>query len=304
MKIIGIAATLPSRIVSNEEVLDLIQHHSKDSFDGDLPKTLKIINKVFKKSGMESRHWLAPGERPMEMLQEAFERALSDANIKKEDIDLLIYTGVGRGFIEPANSCFIANALGLKCRNFDVLEACMGWVASMDIVNDKMKAGAARNAVVVNMEFNMIEGSHIYPKNFSLKSATELPYKFPSYMVGDALTVTILSNEDPNNFKFTFVSRPDLCNLCTIPLPCWESFCNLEKPFSLTNQIYNFNSYGYELHEEGRKEIINVLNKHEMKSMDIKYIYTHTSSPTRWEQYGQVVNITDKFYLVAHKTGN
>lgn len=251
MRIAGIAATLPSRVVSNEDVLELIEHHSRNSFMGDLPKTLRAIDRLLERSGFASRRWLAKGEHPIELMKTTFDRALQQADMDKNEIDLLIYTGVARGFVEPANSCFVAKSLGLKCRNFDVLDACMGWVSSMDIVNDKMKAGRSKKAAIVNMEFNLIEGGPIFPRNFILKSSEELSYKLPSFSIGEAVAVTLLSDEDPCNFKFSFINRPDLSDLCTVSLPGWESFCESSKKIALTGGQYQFNSDGTSLHEQG-----------------------------------------------------
>lgn len=304
MRIAGIAATLPSRVVSNDDVLELIEHHSRRSFTGDLPKTLRAIRRLLEKSGFESRHWLAEGEHPIELMKATFNRALQQAGMDKHEIDLLIYTGVARGFIEPANSCFVANSLGLKCRNFDVLDACMGWVSSMDIVNDKMKAGAIRKAAIVNMEFNLVEGGHIFPKNFVLNAPEELAYKFPSFTVGEATTVTLLSSEDPDNFRFSFISRPDLGDLCTISLPGWESFCEPSQTMYPTGGMYQFNSQGGALHEAAAIEAVNVFNQRPKKRTAIDLALPHTSSPKQWAEYGETVGIAGKIFQISHKTGN
>lgn len=304
MKIIGIAAAFPSRNVTNQHVLDLIEQHSKEGFNGNLPKTLKVIDQLLKKTGIESRCWLGEEEQPMSLLETAFAQALAQANLAKEEIDLLIYTGVGRGFIEPANSCFVAKALDLKCRNFDVLDACMGWVSSMDLINDKMKAGTVRHAVVVNLEFNVVEGSHIFPKNFTLQSSAELAYKFPSFTVGEAATVTILSNEDPENFQFSFVNRPDLSDLCTISLPGWQHYCHPSAMMMPTGGNYQFNSHGGELHETAAIEAVNVFNQHGVAVDLIDAVFTHTSSPKQWAHYGELVGLADKIYPIAHNRGN
>ena len=306
MKIIGIAATLPSKLVTNQQVLDLVEHHSKDNFEGDLPKTLKMINKLFEKSGVESRYWLGSGEQPMALMEAAFNRALARANISKDDIDLLVYPNVSRGFTEPACSTFVAKALGLTCRNFDVVDACMGWVSSMDIINDKMRAGTIRYAVIVNMEFLTIEDGPIFPKNFALKSAAELEYKFPSFTMGEAVAVTILSNEAPNNFNFSFVSRPDLSHLCTVSLPGWKSFCNTSdiETIAPTGGMYQFNSHGGKLHDTAEEEAVNVFNLQKLGRNDVHCIFTHTSSPKQWAHYGRLVGMEDKIHSIAPRTGN
>ena len=304
MRIAGIAATLPSRVVSNEDVLELIEHYSRNAFTGDLPKTLRTIGRLLERSGFASRHWLAEGEHPIELMKATFDRALQQADMDKGEIDLLIYTGVARGFIEPANSCFVAHSLGLKCRNFDVLDACMGWVTSMDIVNDKMKAGAIKKAAIVNMEFNLVEGGHIFPKNFMLNDSEELAYKFPSFTVGEATTVTLLSHEDPDNFNFSFISRPDLSDLCTISLPGWESFCAPTQAMTPTGGLYQFNSHGGELHEAAAIEAVNAFNLRESTRNHIDLAFTHTSSPKQWAQYGSMVGIGEKIHTISHETGN
>lgn len=298
------AATLPSRVVSNEDVLELIEHHSRNTFTGDLPKTLRTIGRLLERSGFKSRRWLAEGEHPIELMKATFDRALQQAGMDREEIDLLIYTGVARGFVEPANSCFVAHSLGLKCRNFDVLDACMGWVTSMDIVNDKMKAGAIKKAAIVNMEFNLIGGGPIFPKNFALKSAEELSYKLPSFSIGEAVTVTLLDNENSGNFKFSFISRPDLSDLCTVSLPGWESFCESSEKIALTGGQYQFNSDGTSLHEQGSLEIMNIFNDAGLLTTDMDWVFTHTSSPKQWARCGDAAGVAKKIFHTSHETGN
>ncbi len=304
MKILGIEALLPSRVMDNEAVVDLIRHHSHDYFSGDLEKTLQIIGRLLHKSGMHRRRWLAPGEKPMEFLHQAFASALKQANLRLSDIDLLIYTGVARGFVEPANSCFVAQSLGLRCRNFDVLDACMGWVSSMDIVNAKMRAGESQYAAVVNMEFNLVPGGHIFPKNFVLHHQDELAYKFPSYTIGEALTVTILGNDSPDNFSFHFSHRPDLSDLCTISLPAWEYFCEPSLNIEPTGGAYQFSSFGKELHDTAMKEAVDLFRHNCIETSDIKHVFTHTSSPRGWKHYAELMDIHQQLYPIAQDTGN
>ncbi|TDB47763.1 3-oxoacyl-[acyl-carrier-protein] synthase III C-terminal domain-containing protein [Photorhabdus khanii] len=306
MKIAGIAGSLPSRFVTNKEVIDLVEYYSKESFQGDLSKTLKMIGRLFDKCGIESRYWLANGEKPMELMEDAFYRALAQANINKEDIDLLIYPSVTRGFTEPANSTFISKALGLSCRNFDVIDACNGWVAAMDIINSKMKAGEIRYAAIVNMEFGMSQNGPIFPRSYSMHSSSELAYKFPSFTIGEATTVTIISNESPDNFKLTYISRPDLSDLSTISLPDWQQFCNdadIERIAPMGGK-YQFSSYSAPLHDIGIKEAVNVFNQHTVSKDDIDHVFIHTGSPKMWAHGGQLVGVADKIHHIGQRVGN
>jgi 3-oxoacyl-[acyl-carrier-protein] synthase III len=309
MRIIGIAGVLPSRRVTNQEITELVGQYSKNDFEGDLPGTLKLIGKLLQKSGIESRHWLAPGERPMDLMRDAFEKALAQAGIQKKDIDLLIYASVSRGFIEPANSTFVAHALGLDCTNYDVINACMGWVSSMDMVNDKMKAGAIRHAVIVNMEFGQLDSPVFSENAYALKSPSELAYRFPALTLGSVATVTILGNESPDNFKFSFKNLPALGKLCTVSLPGWEYFCNEADVAYIapTGGKFQFNSHGQELHD-AMVEVPRIYETHAQRhgiaKSDIHRVFTHTSSPKRWRESCQAIGIADKLHAIGHQTGN
>lgn len=46
MRIAGLAGNLPARRVGNEEVLDLIAHHSQAGFDGDLTSAGMVFSAV------------------------------------------------------------------------------------------------------------------------------------------------------------------------------------------------------------------------------------------------------------------
>lgn len=50
MKIVGLSGILPSRCVSNQDVINLVEEHSRNTFQEDLPKTLKTIGKLLEKA--------------------------------------------------------------------------------------------------------------------------------------------------------------------------------------------------------------------------------------------------------------
>lgn len=306
MRISGLSGNLASRSVGNDEVLDLIAHHSRPQFDGDLTKTLRMVGRLFEKSGIETRRWPAPDEHPLALVEDAFVRALDQAGLARDDIDLLVYASVVRGFTEPANSTFVAKALGLSCRNFDVVDACMGWVSAAQMVDGLMRAGAVRHAAVVNVEIPMVEDGPVYPKNFRLGSAAELAYKYPSFTLGNAVTVTVFSDEDRDNFRFAYVNRPDLSELCTIALPGWRAFCTEGDIARIapTGGRYQFSSYGGELHEAAGRELVNVLDRSAVPRERLDHVFPHTSSPRQWDHFAQAGGVGDKLRRVGHWTGN
>lgn len=306
MEIIGIKGILPSEKVSNQQILEIVEDRSKKEFKGDLPRTLTIIEKLLNNNGTEFRHWLTEDESPMTLIKTAFAAALKQSNIDKQDIDLLIYSSINRGFIEPANSNFITKALGLTCRNYDIVDACMGWVTSMDLINDKMKAGTIRYAVIINMELGARTEGGPFARNFTLRSAAELNHKVATFTLGEAFTATLLSCHSPDNFKFRFNSRPDLSYLCRINLPGWRFFCDEPDVAHIESaeESYLFTSYGERMHKEGIKETTRMLSTFFSDSNNVDCIFTHTSSPKTNELILRPFGVAEKNHRVGHKTGN
>lgn len=306
MKIIGIAQSTPSRLVTNQDVLDLVQHHSKEHFTGDLPQALRIIDKLFHKSGIETRQWLGKDQHPMVLMETAFDRALAQAGIHKKDVDLLIYASVSRGYTEPANSTFVAKALGLNCRNFDIVDACMGWVTAMEVINSKIKAGEIEHAVIINMEAIASKKGAVFPKNFTLNSVSELEFKFPSLTLGDAVTVTVLGKDAPDNFNFRFANHPELSDLCTIALPGWEAYCSSSdiERIGAQTETFQFVSFGGVMHEKGSQILVEMVHQSQLQPSDISHVFTHTSSPKSWGEVARAVGLEEKVRAIGHKTGN
>ncbi|GAB2509167.1 beta-ketoacyl-[acyl-carrier-protein] synthase family protein [Nocardia heshunensis] len=156
MRIRSAVAGLPSRTVSNADITTLIAEHSVAGFDGDLDDALRKVEYYLKYAGSDTRQWLDAGERPIDLLRTAANRALEQAELRREDIDLLIYTGIGRGFIEPGGAYHSAAAIGLpNAHCFDILDACMSWTRAVQVSESLFRTGQFRNALIVNAEFNL-----------------------------------------------------------------------------------------------------------------------------------------------------
>lgn len=304
MKIESVALSLPSWEVANEEVIDLIRHHSKPVFQGNLEKALRKIDIILKKTGAEKRFWLnrQKNEKPIDFIVESVESALKKANLEKDDIDLLIYVGVGRGFIEPGNSYLVAQALGMKkVRCFDLIDACMSWSATMQIIDSLFKTGQYKSAMIVNGEFT-VQGGPLF-KNYTLKNEEQIEYTFPSFTVGEAATCTILMPNDPNNFQYKFQSRADLADLCVIPIGDFDIFCHATEKTG-KNGTSRFTSYGFDLHQNAELEAVKLFKTLSIERSEIDIVFTHASSKTEWSKYGDLAGIGDKIYHIYHKTGN
>lgn len=304
MKIDSISVRFPSRVVSLAETLEMIEFYSRQSFRGDAKRLIKIINKILVYSGAEKRRWLSSNEKAIDLIQDAVLEVLNKSNTKITDIDLLIYTGIGRGFIEPGGSYVLAKNLGMKSVEcFDVLDACMSWTRAMHIAYQYLVAGFYKKILIVNAEFNSISEEAFFPKNYQLSSLDQIKWTFPSYTMGDATTATLLSNSRKEKWEWHFESRPQLADLCTIPSVGASFFTNLYEKIG-KNGPGRFCSFGNEMHQMGTPEVINILSKLSLNKDKIKMIFPHASSKQAWAHCAEVCEVADKMYYVYPDYGN
>ncbi len=102
---------------------------------------------------MERRFWDADVQ-PSEPATEAARLAIDKAGIEKDSLGILINTSVCRDYLEPSTACLVHGNLGLPstCMNFDIGNACLGFVNGMDMVGNMIERGQIDYGIVVDAE--------------------------------------------------------------------------------------------------------------------------------------------------------
>ena len=253
MRIESIGVSVPSRRVTNEDVLKLLEENS----DGISPIIVKsyqrLVRGMFALAGSDVRYVrdTEKDEKASTFILEAMKTAIGKADLKKDDIDLLIYCGVGKGFLEPANGYFYAQKMGMSCSCFDIVDACMSWIRALEVSYEFFKSGRYKHVMILNGEFNI---QHGFPDNFKIQNLRQVEYTFPTYTIGEAATATILNPSD-ERWKFAYKSVPALADLCTIPLDGYDNFVEPNHRIG-QNGLYNFVSYGKELFDAARRYLL------------------------------------------------
>jgi len=307
MRIAGISAVFPSRIMTNEDILGLISKESDGHFQGDLGHTLRKISYLFKYSGLQRRRWASQDEKPIQLLARAVSQALVEAHCTAADIDLLIYTGVGGGFREPGNSYMVAHALNLtSAQCFDLIDACMSWTRAMQMAYHLFRGESnLRRVMIVNAEFNMYAGGPGWPGLFRLRDEADLEGRFPAFTIGEAATATILERDPARDWEFHFSSRPDLAELCTIPTNGYENYCAIGLTDSREDGLYKtaqngpglFTSFASELFAHVEVEGPVVFRKLRCAFEDIRMVFPHAASEKLWRDMGRQVGSPPTYYV-------
>jgi 3-oxoacyl-[acyl-carrier-protein] synthase III len=100
MRIASIAVRIPSRKITNEDMLAEIARLNPDSSPKQLNRYLRDLGFILHRCGFNTRFLRdrESGETAHALIHEACTEALASAGIAAENIGLLIYCGVGRGF--------------------------------------------------------------------------------------------------------------------------------------------------------------------------------------------------------------
>jgi len=224
MRISTIAYALPSRRVTNEELIEAVIERSRTHFgQRDIRLLETSLRRSFSVAGTEVRFLRANGEKAIDLGLRAGRDALSAASLDPAQVDLLIYAGVGRGWIEPAMANLFQSELHLhRATCFDVLDACASLLRSLFIAQSFIDSGIYRKVMVLNCECNFKEYA-----NFEVGNIDDLRTSFSAFTMGEAATATILSDESPQNAAYiSFKTWGEKHDLCKIPLPHVAEFSN------------------------------------------------------------------------------
>ncbi len=137
-RIAGIGSFLPEKVVSNK----------------DLEKTMDTSDEwIRERTGIKRRHVVVDGETTSSIGLIAAQRAMQDANVGPDDIDLIIVGTATPDKIFPSTACIIQRRLGVRGpAAFDVQAACSGFVYALDIANRYIQTGGAKTALVIGSE--------------------------------------------------------------------------------------------------------------------------------------------------------
>jgi len=105
-------------------------------------------------AGIVERRWWPEDVTFDEAAALAGRRALELADLAPSDVDLLISTSVCKHHLEPSVACSVHHRLGLgpECVNFDLGNACLGFVNAMQVGAMAIETGQARTVLIVDGE--------------------------------------------------------------------------------------------------------------------------------------------------------
>jgi 3-oxoacyl-[acyl-carrier-protein] synthase III len=134
----GTGSALPQNRVSNAELAAKVD--TSDEW-------------ITERTGIKFRHIAAPHETTATLATDAARAALTAAAMQASDIDLIIVATATPDQTFPASATIVQHNLG--CNGgvaFDVAAVCSGFLYAFSVAESMIRAGSARNALVIGSE--------------------------------------------------------------------------------------------------------------------------------------------------------
>jgi 3-oxoacyl-[acyl-carrier-protein] synthase-3 len=128
------------------------------SFDERLTATYRRVGMkpgmLEKLAGVRERRWWPVDVSFADAAAMAGAKALAEAGINPSQIGVMINTSVSRAYLEPSTAVAVHHQLGLptSCMNFDLANACLGFVNAIQLAGTMIDSGQADYALIVDAE--------------------------------------------------------------------------------------------------------------------------------------------------------
>lgn len=137
VQIIGTGSYAPLNIMTNKQLSEIVE--TSDEW-------------IISRTGIKQRH-ISQGENTSDLATEAALEALKDANIKAEDIDLIILASTSPDQFVPATACIVQGNIGaVNAMAFDISAACTGFIFGLNIAMQFLKTGNRKRALIIGAE--------------------------------------------------------------------------------------------------------------------------------------------------------
>ena len=136
--IAGTGSYLPERILTNAELA--VKVNTSDEW-------------IVSRTGIKERRIAAENERTSDMATAAAWKALEQAGLAAEDVELIIVATITPDTLTPATACYVQKNLGAsRAVAFDISAACSGFLYAMKISKRLISGGAFKNALIIGAE--------------------------------------------------------------------------------------------------------------------------------------------------------
>lgn len=273
-------AYAPSLVITNEALSELVE--TSDEW-------------ITSRTGIKERR-ISEGEDTSQISVKAAKVALDRANLKGEDIDLIVVATITPDTFTPSVACLVQKEIGaVNAMAFDINAACSGFIYGLQVAYSMMSIGNFKNTLVIGAE--------------TLSKIIDWEDRSTCVLFGDGGGAVVLSKDDKDFSKklFSFYSKSEGNkgeSLTTHAVDVINPYVKEEK---IRNKKIYMN--GREVFKFATTSIVNavkeLLDKNNLVKEDVDFIVCHQANYRIIEYSARKLGISiDKFFINLDRYGN
>lgn len=136
-RIIGTGRCVPEKVVTNDNLAEIMD--TSDEW-------------IYSRTGIRNRH-IAIEETTTGMAAQAAKRAMENAKVQPEDIDLILVGTVSGDTCFPSTACNVQREIGaVNAVAYDISAGCTGFIFALHTAHAFITSGMCRTALVIGAE--------------------------------------------------------------------------------------------------------------------------------------------------------
>lgn len=278
--ILGLGSCVPQKVLTNFDLEQMVD--TSDEW-------------IVKRTGISERRILEEGEPAYMLGVEAAKRALENAGIGAEQLDLIITTTETPDYLAPSTACIIQKHIGaVNAAAFDLNAACSGFVYGLTVAQQFIATGHYKHILIVGCE--------------GLTKAVDWKDRNSCILFGDGAGAAVVGEvEDGYGILNTHIGADGTQGHC-ITIPCYD-LTQEEKekrPNGKYNSIWMDGSEVFKFAVRIMEQATNkVLQDVGMSIDQVKLVVPHQANIRIIEGAMKRLGInSDKVFMNLHKYGN
>ena len=280
--IAGTGSCVPEKKLTNEDLTKMVE--TSDEW-------------ITTRTGIKVRHIAAENQTTAALATEAAKKALRQANVSAEDIELIIVATVTPEMVFPSTACFVQEQLGAKkAWAFDLAAACSGFVYGLSITQHFVTSGRYDNVLVIGAE--------------TLSKITDYKDRTSCILFGDGAGAAVIKRGGLNGSRGIFYSTSGSDGAGWLSLKClaYGSRYPVGKPLENPDYIY-MQINGKEVYQLAVRKIIETIEdclaNCSLTADDIKLFIPHQMNARIIESVAKRLQLADeKVFMNIDKYGN
>lgn len=137
-RIVGTGSYLPEKVVTNDDWAKMVD--TSDEW-------------ISTRTGIKERHFVADDQATSDLVFEASKRAIEDAGISKDEIDLIMVSTISPDNAYPSAANWVQMKLGVgPIPSFDLAAACSGFLYGLIVADSLIKTGVVKTILLAGAE--------------------------------------------------------------------------------------------------------------------------------------------------------